>query len=295
VSIIDVKEDWSGLAHNHSNTDVRAVRIYTVKFDSADQPYRRPILAKTASDGTTSIPARYSRHPTSSGLYVIDKDVDAIGPYLFRVVVGYGVRSSRGSSEPFDPEQNPLEQPMQVEWDHEPIAEQIDIDLDGKPIVNSADERYDPPLQENVYDTVLTIRRNEPSYSPVVADQYINATNEDPWWVFAPGTVLCTRFRGSERRWADLVYYEVQYQFKFRFDGWLRRLPDMGRREYLGADDDGKPDYQPILTKTGQPVAEPVFLDGSGLRLSDADVRAGSVFMLEFRTKKIMPFGPLGL
>jgi len=294
MAVIDVKEDWQGLGAEIDTDSAAAFRIFTVKFDTADEPIQRPVLAYSA----TGIPAINTAHPYKPWLFVKNKNVESIGPFDFEVKVYYSTRSTIGGQEgeTQDPTANPLEDPWIIEWDFVTSNEPIDTDIDGKPITNSANESFDPPITTDVHDLLLRIQRNEAAFNPLVAHSYKKATNSDYFWGFEPGIVKCVQFTGKTAVRGQFWYWQVRYAFQMRGDGWLRRIRDEGYRTKTGElNADGSEKYKEIKDIDGMKLSQPALLNGEGYRLPQSAIDAGSIAFLYFKLNKPLPFSALGL
>ncbi len=263
--------------------------VYIVSFDTADDPRSRPYIARSTNQTVNGvrIPAMWESHPYEQFIYVKDKQVAmADGPLHWRVTVYYEYVA------------NPLNEPYTAEWMFVDSYEPIDRDRQHKALVNSADEPFDPPIQEEAHDIILRIVRNEQSYNPLVASNFKKSVNESQFLWFPPQTVKCPVYESVRMRKANLFYCQVKYEFAIRTDmdsesqyiGWKRRILDQGFREKTGNNENGQPKYALIKDDDGSPVSQPVLLNGSGERLA---AEADPVF-LTFETKNLMDFSVLG-
>jgi len=289
MSVIDVKEDWQGLGSEINTESASAPRIFTVKFDTADDPLKRPFLA----ENTAGIPLLNSAHPYKPWLFVKNKSVDSIGPFDFEVTVNYSTRSTIGGQEgeSLDPTANPLEMPWEVEWGFATANEPINTDITGKPILNSADESPDPPITREISDLVLRIRRNEAAFNPLQAAEYKDAINSDWFWGFAPDLVRCTQYNANIARSGNFWYWQVKYEFQIRRIGWKLKIVDEGFREKTGIDSEGKPIYKVIKDDEEISISQPQQLDGNGRKKNDGD----PAVLLPFDLYNSLPFSVLGL
>lgn len=251
MAVLSVKKDWKGLGANFSKEDASAPVKYTVLFDNADDPICRPILAKKAVDpvdGTVRIPPLWSRHPSPDAPYLFVSNIapDAIGPFFYEVRVTYSTLPVIGGDRQPNPGASPLDQPWKIRWGFVSQNEQIDRDINGKPLHNSAGELFDPPLQRDKKDLALWVQRPMAwnVFSAIEANSYIDAINTD-WFlsIFAPGLVLCVDYGGEAAYAADLVYWMVNYEFHMREDGWKYRVEDAGYRYWNKI----KHKYEPIV------------------------------------------------
>lgn len=292
MGVVKVTPDWTQREVEETVKSIKDTLVYDVDFDNTVDPFLRPLLARIASDGTIAIPAMYSMHPYNPWLYVQSKSVRAgKGPLSYRVTVHYSSYTDTfdiyGDGEPI----NPLLQRPERSWRFALSNEPIDRDIVGNPLASSSGEAFDPQMTEDFYDLVLRYVRNEESYDKLLAAQYINAVNSDSFLGFNPGQVRCNIFDGEEARVSQNLFCRVTYEFQFRWDGWKRKITDQGFRIKTGTDANGKPKYENILDDKGNPVSQPVLLDGQGQRLAeDADL-----VVLEFETKRKLPFSVLNI
>jgi hypothetical protein len=152
-------------------------------------------------------------------------------------------------------------------------------------------ETFDPPLTEDFEDLVLRISRNEPAFNYIQAAQYKGAVNQDVFHGFDAGTVKCVVYEGKLARAAGLAYWQVNYEFHVRPDGWARRVLDSGYRIRTGTASDGTPTFEILKDDDGNPLSQPVLLDGNGARLAEWS----NPVYLTYNTKAIKPFSVFGL
>lgn len=283
MSVIKVTELWKGQASVNQGHEKQSVRTFEVKFNSSDTPAARPVLALTATDGTTSIPAYGAVHPGSSIQFVREKSVsETVSPLIFRVTVIYRNAAGFTSRKEPDDNVNPLSRDTEISYSFADEDVQIDEDIDGNAITNSAGETPDPPITKTVSDLLIEVVNNESSFSATTAMNYKNKVNSSSFMGFAAGLVKCEDYSGTKMY--DSVYgeyWQVRKVFRVRYasvggvnKGWKKRLLDQGFRETDGTDDAGKPKYKAITAADDDgkliPVSEPVLLNGSGAKLADA-------------------------
>lgn len=224
------------------------------------------------------------------------------------------------------PEQKEIDLAPELEWDfversvaayfaYEAILYQggkILLKLDGKksggivPIVNSAKDFFDPPLERDDARLVLRLSRAVGSYNPLLALQYANCLNSDTYLGFPPKTIFLKPIKGKAVFGKGLTYYRINAEMHFRLDLWYHDVWDAGTREFITKDDKENPKfkgrdvgYNHIRNKDKSLVSEPVLLDGYGhamVQPGDAlDLKEQVPCIWRFRTEKLMPFGPLNL
>ncbi len=291
MAVIGVTKEWKDMQGARIEGDETGLRengtagiYYLVKFDGSDDIEQREIQALTASYGGVSIPDLYAAHSSNTGWYVKSKFASPISPTIWRVEVVYE----------YIPD--PLNQPPVYEWDfvvnQEPIGYGYKYnDYDTLvAITNSSGEPPDPPLMEDTYDLVVRVRRNTSSFSALTAKEYIGAVNADEIWSHPIHTVRCNYWKAQMRRAGSVNYFEEQLEFQFRYDlspegtylGWWRKFPDMGFRTKASGQTVGTE----ILDESGQPISNPVLLDGSGGVLGEGLPTVYRYFL----TKKIKTF-----
>lgn len=320
MAVTSVVEDWEHRtvddevvagANQRPKIVLTTERAFDVMFDNADSPVVRPLIARMANDGTTSVPMIFEVHPYDPWLFVKSKHVDAKGPMHFRVIVKYDCELDIDTQTPV----SPLMQPPDVSVSFANSNVQIDTDVDGLPITNSAGESFDPPMTKDHSDLILSYIRNEKTFDKLVASDYKDAVNSDTFLGFNPGHVLCTRFDSVQMRAATLTYYRVSYEFCVRYDevktrdtngdiktrvfGWVKRIRDEGFRELTGeTNSDGSPKYREITDEKGMKISQPHLLDGSGFRLSEAAIKnppLPELCFFKFAVNKERPFSALNI
>lgn len=280
-----ITEDWRGIGFNGTVSLTGETgslsRRFVVSFDNSEDASSRAIIAITASVGGVSIPEYWETHPYNPDFFVVRKSVaPENGPLNWVVTVEY------------EYVEGPFVQPYSIQYAPQSSQEAIDKAVEGtgasqtmtKNLCNSADEPFDPPIQEEFFDFSLIIKRNESSFNMFTSQQYLNTVNSDYFnivnkdntvLIFEPGTVRCKSIQADEQRHGDTWYYAVTYEFVIRKDGWKRRILDQGFREKSGLD------YVAIKDAEGNPITMPAKLNGSGAKLSSS----GTPVFLEFQTK----------
>ena len=306
MAVESVIESFEQTEGELNTQEARASRFYDVVFDGSEEPSHREFLACLANDGSKAVPRVGSRHPYSPWVYVTGvRARQKTGPMNWMVEVIYSTRPVQSGEEIINPFVNPLDQPWEVEWTFVTSNEAIDRDVNGKPIMNSAGESFDPPITKDIQDLVLRVVRNEAYYNAAVAADYIGSINRDWFKGFAPGMVRCTDCSGRLMRSANMVYWQVSYEFQMRTEkdsetneviGWRRRILDQGFRELVKQDDETYK-AERITDVNGNPISEPWPLDGKGAAIGEpipGQVPEGTTF-LTFDIYPAQSFANLGL
>lgn len=294
MAVLKVTGNWKGLGADAGAEGAEVPQYFDVTFDNNDPPEQRPLLAWSATDGTTSVPALYSSHPYNSRLFVRRKNVNPVGPFHFRVNVYYSSRpvTPAGDSE-FDPFANPLEKPWEVDWGFVETNELIDRDVHGNPLRNSIGETFDPPITRPFSDLLLTIRRNEGDFNYLRAADYKDAVNADTFYGFGPGCVRCVKYSGRRAFTGVMFYWQVTYAFQIRRGSWLRRILDQGYKTKKMVE--GVEKTVKIEDDEGNIVSQPWALNGNGYRVETELINLLWAYWLEFEIYHLLPFSVLAL
>jgi len=181
------------------------------------------------------------------------------------------------------------------------VSEPVDIDAKGRPITNTVDEPFDPPLTALVPHELLTVKWviNSTNIKGVIKSMraYRGALNSSTWLGAPAKSVLC---HGIEPI-LDGEFIRATGRFEFRpdynpsnlggavytrsgpdwsqvtgpFSGWAVLVGNRGRRELIGTGTDPNDSkktirlYRPAPDEKGEPVTDPVDLDENGRVLKD--------------------------
>jgi hypothetical protein len=147
-------------------------------------------------------------------------------------------------------ENNPLEEPAGYERFVEPRERVLERDIHGKPIRNSASDRYDEIITVDTHRTVLQITKNFDKW-PQSNYRFMNTVNREPLKVddeiYGPRQIRLKNMRDS-RKYSDLLkvpiddplgrepnekglYFGVTLEFCFAEDDWQLVMLDQGLRQ----------------------------------------------------------------
>lgn len=258
---MQINELFDGRDHALSD---KGVRTYTRVFHViTDDPYVGPAAVRAAlgisrgdpyiTDSESDLQARVRR--------IQPQQQD--NPRLWEVRVEYDSTQEEESESPFD-------KPPEVSWDFAQFTRVAYKDRDGKAILNSAGQYFDPPIEIDDSRPVLTVVRNEPSYNPSLAYQYRDAVNSDAFYGAPPGTAKVVKITGASAVENDIPFWRVTYEFSFNPDGWQPSILDQGRYAKIGGKLVPIPEFDTDGNEIrGSHVADPVPLNGNGARLAD--------------------------
>lgn len=202
-------------------------------------------------------------------------------------------------------EENPLDDPPSIEYSWTVYQRPALVDVDGNLVKNGADEAFDPPWMMDEHRPVVTITRNEASFSVGFATEYQDAVNEDAFGGSAAGTAKMSVSARSATR-GDYDYWIVTYEIEFKWEGWNPSgIPARGYRYRKSAS--AVPENY-IDASTGQPPAEPIYLKLDGTKnksLNEQLAENGDPpeeggdeifpYLHEFNFYRTKAFGPLNL
>jgi hypothetical protein len=202
---------------------------------------------------------------------------------------------------------NPELEPPVVRWGWHEKEEAFVKDANGKDVLNSAKQPFDPaPTVERGW-RVLYFERNELSFDPDAMDKYSYALNSDNFLGAKQKEVLSKPVTADAVYKGPLRYYRVKYEFHFRkrppienpgqvFPGatWSRDILDQGlcKLSLTAGPNFKKP--VPII-RNGQPLSQPVLLDGAGQELTPAALAASGPQYISFQPYLATPFAPLNI
>jgi len=279
--------------------------VWLVTVDDVEDTSRE---AAAASAGGTSIPSIGDEHPADS-----NSKATSIKPARYKdrlhwkVSVDYKTSNVHGSMSGHsgDQAENPLNDPVEVTWSTEfqtvPITEAFD-GTNKIPVLNSANDPFDPPVEQEDATSTVTIVRNE-AHLPKFGADYVNTVNSAattiaglPVKARQARIVECSAQR-AERN--GTRYWQVTYRILFKLkditgtdDNWDRHVLDQGYFEWpdgIGADKQRR-----RIAVDGKEAKEPQRLDGSGVALAPETAQKDSIWRT-FRTYRERSFAPLSL
>jgi hypothetical protein len=265
--------------------------------------YQRQFLLKTDSlatlsievRATTGVPRLYDSHPEDTGAFAyklaVQQQTD--DPFLWIVTVDYHTVAGDGKSDPADRQENPLNRPAEVEWSFlkssVAVTQQLTLDAFGQPlpIVNSAGDAFDPPIEIERSRPKLTITRNEPAFDPAIAFAYQDAVASDVFYGAPAYYAKMDGIKGVRQYENKIFFWKVTYEISFGVEPWIPlKILDQGYQYLAGG--------KKVLARDqadGTPVGAPVLLDGAGGRLAVG----GTPVYRSVTVYRELPFGPLQL
>lgn len=237
----------------------------------------------------TEVSAAYEREEDSRQIYL--------------VTATYETKSGSGSQE--EENENPLDDVPVKRWSSRTVRLPVRVDINKQAIVNSVGEPFDPLPEEDFQVLVFEYQHNVATYSETNAKEYRGAINSDkfvlsglqvePYQARMQNITAVNAERNGVRYWVESVVIEI-------VDDWRLKLIDEGRRQlgdpagngdefYLGDGEFGQ--VVPILDANGEPLDEPVLLNGAGGPLAAGQLPVLLTF--DTRAKPLKQFNTLPL
>lgn len=213
------------------------------------------------------VPRRGDQHPESPSHFCTRAVIDSsTGPIHWRLVAEYS--NNQGQVDPDDPTLAPPD----WQWSSEANEEEVDLDINGVAITNTAGEPIDPPLTRRFRTRVLSYQANVPEtlVNPDWLLSYCDHTNTDQFLGAAPGEVLVDDITAKFHRGTESIvpYYEINAVFKIRRNytdstapprsAWWKRWVNVGFSKLESGE------RVTILDANGNPLNRPVLLDALG-------------------------------
>jgi len=149
-------------------------------------------------------------------------------------------------------------------WTFEQFQKPIEVDKYGAPILNTARDPYDPPIEIDDARTILTITKRLFSFDPNWAMDHNNHLNADDFLDAPPGTVKLRVDSAQEVHDPELgTFWEVPLSFHFKKEGWQPQILSRGTHQLIG----GKR-YR-IKDTNGEYVDQPVLLNEDGTKADE--------------------------
>lgn len=194
--------------YNIGKTDRTLTRVYRIICDNSEN-YAQAALA-------TGLPTMASKLDGDVGLQVVgitlereERSKPATPVYIAKVEysnVGWGG---------FQYSENPLNQPPVTSVSFQQFSVNMQQDINGAVILNSAGEVFDPGVSVELNDIQITVQRNQPSFDLAQAIAYKDAVNSGEFSVvdiagtIPAGLAKLQSITGSVQWLNDFKYWQV--------------------------------------------------------------------------------------
>lgn len=200
-----------------------------------------------------SCPRLGSVYPYDIGAWCISRRASSPNKRLWLVTVNY--------SSAKEMEEDPNSDPPQFQWSTQQFQRPYVKDRDGKAIVNSAGDPYDPPIEGDDSRWTCTMTRNVNAV-PTWLLTYIDAVNSDAFVIdglnVTAGSAKVQGIQiGPERKRNDISYRQLSITLSFA-KTFAKEVLDAGFRYKDDAE------RKAITNDDGSDPSAPVPLDGAG-------------------------------
>jgi hypothetical protein len=270
VAILEVREIWNGRTGSENDKAVRNyTRVYRVITSS-------PLVGSLAVRYAPDIPRRFDAYVNIDGSFdtealvkkVTEKQEDE-DPNTWLVTVEY----SSSTEDPDYGKEEPLDRPSEINWGSTKVHVPAVKDIFDEAIVNSADDPFNPPIEEEQCRVTLQIVKNQIAFDGPNLGTFVNHVSSAPFFGFDTGEVKCVGIGAQRQYERGQFFWKVTYDFECRpgegLDAWSAVVLDRGFNQ-LEPFPKGR---TPIRDKvTGAQFSTPTLLDGTGQILDqDAD------------------------
>lgn len=109
-----------------------------------------------------------------------------------------------------------LLEPPEIEFESGEAAVAFEKTADGKPVINTARDTFDPAPSVSEARPVLSFTRNEADFEWDIARNYVNHTNSASFLGAEPGEIRLSRVRANKVILPEFYYWRVTYVFEYR-------------------------------------------------------------------------------
>lgn len=210
-------------------------------------------------------------HPYDWRLYCVDRSIVNADPWK-----GWTVSTSWSSEREFN--EDPLQDPIEIEWDSEQFQVPLIVDRNGDAVLNSAGDPFDPPVMIDDSRRVVTVKKNLAA-PPSWILSYQDAVNSDAFTLdgipIAVGEAKLQRVSVGKWNYRNGVAFRtVNMVIHLQKNGWHQKPLDAGfrmkvtisgeekRQLITMTNEDGGTEYPVVpapLDFAGAPLADPTF------------------------------------
>lgn len=270
MSVVLASKIWDNREGSDGDNGVRTyTQVWRVQTDN-----KWDDAATVLSSTGAGIPFRGMLHPTDNAAYCrsVRARNEGASPFWWTVTANYSTEREINDS--------PLDDPAEISWDGEQYQEVVVYDTNGKAVLNSAGDPFDPPPMRDRTRRTVDIRFNLAAVPTWILD-YEDAVNSAAIYIdglpVAAKAAKCGPVRVSpwkERN--DIRYREINLTIHLNKDLWRLQVLDQGFRTINATD----PTLRDNVTNDGDSLEPtlPVLLDGGGSALADPSL-ANAVFL----------------
>lgn len=219
------------------------------------------------------LPQRYMPHPSNAYLTARRLRADSQSETPLHWIVTASYSSAPVSSEEKDKQENPnpVNRKATFDWSTNLYREAVEKDIDDNAILNSAGDYFDPPIERDRSNWVVTVTKNVTSV-PAWLLEYNNCPINESSFTVDGVTVeekkarLTTINISREQIENDVKYRVLTMQIEFKKEGWTAKILDQGLRKRLDLAGGWKQVHIEKENEDGElsKVTSPVLLNGEG-------------------------------
>ena len=248
------------------------------------------------------LPTRFAGHPSNAYLTARRLRADSQTETPLHWIVTASYSSAPVSSEEKEKEENPnpINRKAKFRWTTNLYREAVEKDIDDNAVLNSAGDYFDPPVERDASNWVITVTKNMTTVPSWLLDYNNCPINEssvtiDGITIEEKKARLTTIDIGEEQVENNVKYRVVTMQIETKKEGWTAKILDQGLRKRLDLAGGWKQVHIEKENEDGElsKVTSPVLLDGEGGVL-DEPTPENAVFMeYEFYEAKDFSVLPL--
>ena len=256
------------------------------------------------ANGKPYLPIPYvTEHPSLPSLICHNLSItqDTTGPLVWNATATYSSRPVTELQANQTEATDPLSRRAAFSWSTNHYQQAITKDVDGKGIVNSAGDPYDPPVEIQRSRAVCTISKNVVQIPGWILN-YENAINSDTFIIDGltvpqyaarlSGIGLSEIKREKIAAGIEFQYRTFSCRLEFNRDLWFpHKVLDMGYRRKDPNDSTKRIPIYEEGTSSSRPVTTPRLLDGSGGMLANP-TQDNAVFR-QFSVYPKLPFNAI--
>lgn len=232
------------------------------------------VIVATYGYGNNILPIPYfSHHPTQSIMLcrTIRFDQDSSAPRHWDIEATYSSEPLTQAEQEEEQKKNPVDRPAKIKWRTNSYRKPVIKDRNGKAVLNSAWDYFDPPPEIDASRWTATITKNVKAVPNYILE-YTDAINSNGFQIqgIAVGSEVAKIMEldiSDEQTEGDFSFFVFTYTLEFRPETWVLAELDQGLRKLSG----GGSQQIAILDDATppRPVTSPKLLNGSGATLTN--------------------------
>lgn len=171
--------------------------------------------------------------------------------------------STKEEEEDEEDKQSPLNRPAKWSGSFQQFQAIADKDRDGKAILNTAGDAFDPPLTKDESRPVMTCVKNFAFLNLSFWGEIADSINKNAWGVFGPKQLKVMNVTWDYAFDGPTLYFPTTFSFQINKDGWDEDVLNRGYRQIEAAGEE--PKQITVDADIGKvAISEPALLDAAG-------------------------------